>query len=61
MPQVPLTEVRRDPRTFANRQLTTIEEAQIINYLKAIGFSLGMLLNFGAPSLQHKRSVFSAK
>ncbi len=56
-----MTEVRRDPRTFANRQLTTIEEAQIINYLKAIGLNLGMLLNFGAPSLQRKRFVFSPK
>ncbi len=45
----------------AVRQLTIIEEAQLINYLKATGFNLGMLLNFGAPSLQHKRFVFSPK
>ena len=43
----------------AIKQLTIIEEAQVLNYLKATGFRVGMLLNFGAPSLQHKRFVFS--
>ena len=45
----------------AVKQLTIIEEAQLLNYLKATGFRLGMLFNFGAPSLQHKRFVFSQK
>ena len=45
----------------AVKQLTIIEEAQLLNYLKATGFRVGMLFNFGAPSLQHKRFVFSQK
>jgi GxxExxY protein len=34
------------------------EEAQIINYLKATDLERGLLLNFGAPSLEFKRFVF---
>ena len=42
-------------------QLTGIEESQVINYLKATGHSIGLLINFGARSLQHKRLVLSPK
>ena len=42
-------------------QLTGIEESQLINYLKASGHSVGLLLNFGARSLQHKRLVLSPR
>lgn len=45
----------------AVKQLTIVEEAQLLNYLKATGFQVGILFNFGAPSLQHKRYVFSPK
>jgi GxxExxY protein len=38
--------------------LTGIEEAQIINYLKATGLKIGLLMNFGAKSLDHKRFVY---
>jgi len=34
-----------------------IEIAQVINYLKASGFKRGLLLNFGAPSIQFQRLV----
>ncbi len=36
-------------------KLSGTEEAQIINYLKASGLEVGLLLNLGAPSLEYKR------
>ncbi len=39
--------------------ITGNEEAQIINYLKASERDIGLLLNFGSPSLQHKRFIYS--
>jgi GxxExxY protein len=35
------------------------EEAQVIHYLKATGLEVGLLLNFGAASLQYKRLVLT--
>ena len=38
--------------------LTGNEEAQLINYLKATGFEIGLLINFGSKSLEYKRMVY---
>jgi GxxExxY protein len=32
--------------------------AQTINYLKASGLNLGIIINFGLPSLDYKRIIF---
>ena len=37
------------------------EEAQLLNYLKASGMELGLLINFGARKLEWKRMVRSKK
>ena len=33
-------------------------EAQILNYLKATGIKVGLLINFGSDRVEHKRFVF---
>lgn len=38
--------------------LTGLEEAQLINYLKATKLKTGLLINFGSKSLEHKRLVY---
>lgn len=45
----------------ALNQLSGREESQIINYLKATKLEVGRLLNFGTPSLEYKRFIFSIK
>jgi GxxExxY protein len=40
-------------------QMSGTEEAQVINYLKATGYEVGLLLNFGGRSLQHRRMVLN--
>ena len=39
--------------------LSGVEEAQLINYLKATGLKVGLLINFGSRSLEHKRLVYN--
>lgn len=39
----------------AVRALTPDHQAQLINYLKATGTDIGLLVNFGTPRLQYKR------
>ncbi len=45
--------------TKAISMLTSADEAQLINELKATGLTRRLLLNFGAASLEHKRLIFS--
>lgn len=42
----------------AINSLTTQHEAQLLNYLKATGYKLGLLLNFGTDRVQVKRRIF---
>jgi GxxExxY protein len=37
--------------------LESVHEAQILNYLKASGIQVGLLMNFGKPTLQYRRFI----
>jgi len=41
----------------AIKELTELQKAQVLNYLRATNLKLGLLLNFGASSLQYKRVI----
>lgn len=43
--------------TKALDDLVSKHDSQVLNYLKATGYKLGLLLNFGQESLQRKRLV----
>jgi GxxExxY protein len=40
-------------------EISKIHQAQILNYLKAGGYEVGLILNFSKPKLQWKRLVVS--
>lgn len=42
-------------------RLSSVEESQLLNYLKATDLKRGLLINFGASSLQYKRMVWGYK
>lgn len=42
----------------AAKSLTSEHEAQLINYLKASGVKVGLLVNFGKPKVEWKRIVY---
>ena len=42
-------------------QLEDVDLAQAINYLEAYGMEIGLLINFGSPSLQFKRVMKPSK
>lgn len=45
----------------ALKTITGVEEAQILNYMKATGLEVGLLINFGEQSLKHKRFILQRK
>ena len=44
--------------TKAICELTSKDESQVLNYLKATGYKLGILINFGEERLRYKRMVY---
>ena len=53
----PINEVIVEIKAISD--LSGTEEAQLINYLKATGLEVGLLINFGSKSLEHKRFVYT--
>jgi GxxExxY protein len=41
--------------------LTGIHYSQVLNYLKATGKQIGLLVNFGAKSLEYKRVIYNSE
>lgn len=45
----------------ALKEINNTEQNQILNYLRVFNLEVGLLINFGAPSLQFKRLINSLK
>jgi GxxExxY protein len=45
----------------AINELENVHQAQVINYLEAYQIEIGLLINFGSPSLQFKRVMKTIK
>ena len=45
--------------TKAIKEISNCDQAQALNYLKATGFELALLINFGSKLLQKKRIILS--
>lgn len=43
----------------AIKAISGVETAQLLNYLKATRLERGLLMNFGCPSFEYKRFIFS--
>ena len=43
------------------KAITGVEESQILNYLRATGLEVGLLINFGERSLKYKRLVLQGQ
>jgi len=49
------------PEIKSAKAIDDLHLAQLLNYLKATGLRLGLILNFGTPKLGIKRMVFDSK
>jgi GxxExxY protein len=45
----------------AVNMLTSIHYSQVLNYLKATGKQIGLLVNFGGKSLEYKRVIYNSE
>ena len=45
----------------ALKTITGVEEAQVLNYLKATRLEVGLVINFGEQSLKYKRLVLQGQ